>query len=89
MLVASYSGLGAATTPEYWIDGRRSGRREGAIADPERRSLILRSSFGCAPLTEVRGHTMHIDLDSWEAGYAHGRQGRLPDAPLIWTKYRI
>jgi hypothetical protein len=78
--VASYSGLGATTTttPEYWIDGRRSGRGEGAFADPERRPLILRSSFGCAQLTEVRGDKMHIDLDSCEAGYAHGRQGRPP-----------
>jgi hypothetical protein len=46
--------------------------------DPERRPLILRSSFGCAQTTEdgFSGHKMHIDLDSWEAGYAHGQQGR-------------
>jgi len=50
------------------------GRR--AIADPERRPLILRSSFSCAQPTEDRfqGHKMNIDLDSWEAGYAHGQQ---------------
>ena len=56
------------------------GRREGAIADSERRPLILRSSFSCAQPTEDRfqGHKMNIDLDSWEAGYAHGQQGRPP-----------
>jgi hypothetical protein len=86
MLGGQLFGPAAATPPEYWIDGRRSGRREGAIADPERRPLILRSSFGCAPLTEVRGHTMHIDLDSWEAGYAHGRQGRPPRCAIDLDK---
>ena len=50
------------------------------MVDPERRPLILRSSFGCAQTTEdgFSGHKMHIDLDSWEAGYAHGQQGRPP-----------
>jgi hypothetical protein len=56
------------------------GRREGAIADSERRPLILRSSFSCAQPTEDRfqGHKMNIDLDSWEAGYTHGQQGGQP-----------
>jgi hypothetical protein len=56
------------------------GRREGAIADSERRPLILRSSFSCAQPTEDRfqGHKMNIDLDSWEAGYMHGQQGGRP-----------
>jgi hypothetical protein len=56
------------------------GRREGAIADSERRPLILRSSFSCAQPTEDRfqGHKMNIDLDSWEAGYTHGQQGGRP-----------
>ena len=56
------------------------GRREGATVDPERRPLILRSSFSCALPTEngFQGHKMNIDLDSWEAGYAHGQQGRPP-----------
>ena len=60
------------------------GRREGAIADPERRPLILRSSFSCAQPTEDRfqGHKMNIDLDSWEAGYAHGQQGRPPQCEV-------
>jgi len=54
--VASYSGLGATTTPEYWIDGRRPDRREGAIAERERRPLILRSLFRCANvLSAVKG----------------------------------
>jgi hypothetical protein len=32
---------------------------------------------------------MNIDLDSWEAGYAHGQQGVRLDARLIPTKCHI
>jgi len=63
---------------DRWAANRAAGKAPWWI--PERRPLILRSSFGCAQTTEdgFSGHKMHIDLDSWEAGYAHGQQGRPP-----------
>src|SRR5258708_967218 len=54
------------------------GRREGAVAEPERRPLILRLAALNPQRTGFQGHKMNIDLDSWEAGYAHGQPGRPP-----------
>jgi hypothetical protein len=54
------------------------GCREGAIADPERRPLILRLAALNPQRTGFQGHKMNIDLDSWGGGYAHGQQGRPP-----------
>jgi hypothetical protein len=60
------------------------GRREGAIVEEAvpvpRAPSVDPSFFVSLRLTHggFRGHTMNIDLDSWEAGYAHGQQGGLP-----------
>src|SRR5215831_10200131 len=63
------------------------GRRHGGSRAPS----VDRSSFGCAQTTEdgFSGHKMHIDLDSWEAGYAHGSRDVRPDARLGSTKCHI
>jgi len=71
---------GRLPLPNIGSMGGESGPQGIAIADSERRPLILRSSFSCAQPTEDRfqGHKMNIDLDSWEAGYTHGQQGGRP-----------
>jgi hypothetical protein len=63
---------------DRWAANPAAGK--APFADPERRPLILRSLFSCAQPTRTgfQGHKMNIDLDSWEAGYAHGQQGRPP-----------
>ena len=43
-----------------------------------RRPLILHSSFAALNPQRFQGAQMNIDLDSWEAGYAHGQQGGPP-----------
>jgi hypothetical protein len=56
--------------------GRRHRGRGRAV--PERRPLIFVLRFAALNQRGFRGHKMNIDLDSWEAGYAHGQQGRPP-----------
>src|SRR2546423_1101057 len=85
MLGGQLFGPGATTTPEYWIDGRRI---RAAVKAPSRKRRVRSRAPSVDPslffvslrLTHrgFRGHTMNIDLDSWEAGYAHGQQGRPP-----------
>ena len=79
MLGGQLFGPGGDTTSrilDRWA--ANPGRREGAIADPERRPLILRLAALNPQRTGFQGHKMNIDLDSWEAGYAHGQQGDPP-----------
>jgi hypothetical protein len=81
------AGFGGDLPLPNWIDRRRI-RAVGKApygrgrAVPERRPLIFVLQFAALNQRGCRGHKMNIDLDSREAGYAHGHQGRPPQCAI-------